>query len=81
MNYDVIIIGNGLAATSLALTLPETYRVAMLCKHTQPDCASSYAQGGIAAVWDALDSVEQHVADTLVAGAGECNELVVKDII
>ena len=81
MDYDVIIIGNGLAAASMALTLPEHYRVAMLCKQTPDDCASANAQGGIAAVWSGLDSVEQHVADTLTAGAGLCDVGVVQDII
>ena len=45
------------------------------------DCSSAKAQGGIAAVWDRNDSFEDHVADTLDAGAGLCNEQAVRTIV
>ena len=66
MNFDVVIVGSGLAGLSVALRLPETYKIALICKRTLWESASNFAQGGIAAVLDpALDSIEKHVKDTL----------------
>jgi len=73
MNFDVVIVGSGLGGLSVALHLPSTYKIAIICKRDLSEGASNYAQGGIAAVLDAGDSVEQHVADTLTAGAGLCD--------
>jgi L-aspartate oxidase len=67
--FDVLIIGSGLAGQSAALRLAETHRVALISKRTLEDSASSWAQGGIAAVLDSKDSIEAHIRDTLVAGA------------
>ena len=80
-DHDVIIVGNGLAALTLALSLPESLRIALLCKYRLDDNASSRAQGGIAAVLDRLDRLDDHVADTLVAGAGLCDEAAVRAIL
>lgn len=77
-DYDVLIIGSGLAGLSLALQLPSSLRIAVLCKATPTTGASWVAQGGIAAVMDASDSIDQHVQDTLTAGAGLCNEASVR---
>lgn len=79
--WDVIIAGNGLAALTLALSLPESCRIAVLCKNRLPHSASSHAQGGIAAVLYDPDTLEKHVADTLTAGAGLCDEAAVRDIL
>ncbi|SHE28765.1 L-aspartate oxidase [Lampropedia hyalina DSM 16112] len=79
--YDAIIVGAGLAGLSVALQLPAHWRVALLLKGAQAECASSRAQGGIAAVMDAHDSLEHHVQDTLVAGAGLCDEHSVRHIL
>ena len=70
---DVLVIGSGAAGLSLALSLPESVRVAVLSKGGVHDGSSWHAQGGIAAVLDASDSVDSHVADTLLAGAGLCH--------
>ena len=81
MKYDVAIIGSGLAGLSVALHLAETRKVAVLCKRALLDGASDWAQGGIAAVLDSGDSHEQHIADTLVAGAGLCDEGATRFIV
>jgi L-aspartate oxidase len=74
IGFDVIIIGSGLAGQSAALRLAEHKRVALVSKRTIEDSASSYAQGGIAAVLDNRDSIESHIHDTVVAGA-QLNDL------
>ena len=81
MKFDVAIVGSGLAGLSVALHLAQTRKVAIISKRTLLDGASSWAQGGIAAVLDSGDSHEQHVADTLVAGAGLCDETATRYII
>jgi L-aspartate oxidase len=68
--YDVLIIGTGAAGLSLALRLPAHFRIAMLSKGPMLEGSSLYAQGGIAAVLDGTDSIDDHVRDTLDAGAG-----------
>ncbi|MDB5751302.1 MAG: nadB, partial [Ramlibacter sp.] len=69
-DFDVLIVGSGLAGLSAALHLAPTHRVAILTKRTTSDGSSGWAQGGIAAVMDKGDSFDAHVDDTLVAGAG-----------
>jgi L-aspartate oxidase len=69
---DVLIIGAGLAGLSTALSLPKSLNITVLSKEALEVCSSHYAQGGIAASLDKDDSVSDHVADTLVAGAGLC---------
>ena len=76
--HDVLIIGSGAAGLSVAMHMASDTRVAVICK-TDPHIGSTYyAQGGIAAVLDSTDSIEDHIADTLVAGAGLCNEEAVR---
>lgn len=69
---DVLIIGAGLAGLSTALALPKSLSVTVLSKAALEVCSSHYAQGGIAASLDQNDRVADHIADTLVAGAGLC---------
>ncbi|MBL8398093.1 MAG: L-aspartate oxidase [Candidatus Accumulibacter sp.] len=69
LRFDVLIIGTGLAGQAAALRLAETHKVALISKRTVEDSASSWAQGGIAAVLDNRDSIEAHIRDTLAAGA------------
>jgi L-aspartate oxidase len=72
-DFDVLIVGSGLAGLSAALHLAPTHRVAVLTKRALADGSSAWAQGGIAAVLAAGDSFDAHVEDTLVAGAGLCD--------
>src|SRR5690606_16111512 len=65
----------------VALSLPPQLRIALLAKDQLDLCASDRAQGGIAAVLSADDSLAQHVQDTRVAGAGLCDEAVVQHIV
>ena len=69
---DVLIIGAGLAGLSTALALPKSLNITVLSKAALEVCSSHYAQGGIAASLDKEDSVADHIADTLIAGAGLC---------
>ena len=81
MKFDVAIVGSGLAGLSVALHLAQTRKVAVISKRTLLDGASNWAQGGIAAVLDSGDSHAQHISDTLIAGAGLCDESATRDIV
>src|SRR5450830_847894 len=81
MKFDVAIIGSGLAGLSVALHLAENNKVAVISKRALLDGASNWAQGGIAAVLDSGDSHDQHIDDTLVAGAGLCDESATRFIV
>lgn len=72
IHTDVLIIGAGLAGLSTALSLPNSLNITILSKGSLENCASHYAQGGIAACLDKEDTIANHVADTLTAGAGLC---------
>ncbi len=74
--FDVLIIGSGLAGLTLALKVADTKKVCLVSKREITDSASSWAQGGIAAVLGSDDSIEAHIEDTLVAGAGLCDKEV-----
>ncbi|MFO7552338.1 MAG: L-aspartate oxidase [Haliea sp.] len=76
--HDVLILGSGLAALTTALKLADQRRVAIVTKRQMTDGASDWAQGGIAAAVDSGDSIEAHVRDTLIAGAGLCDEAVTR---
>ncbi len=75
--FDVLIIGSGAAGLSLALRLNDDFRVAVISKGPLDDGSTAWAQGGISAVMDEDDSIEQHMADTMDAGAGLCDESAV----
>ncbi|MBW7981975.1 L-aspartate oxidase [Enterobacillus tribolii] len=77
---DVLIIGSGAAGLSLALRLADQCKVTVLSKGPLNEGATFYAQGGIAAVFDETDSIESHVQDTLIAGAGLCDPSAVEFI-
>lgn len=79
--YDVVILGSGAAGQSLALRLADRLRVALVTKRSLADSASAWAQGGIAAVLDATDSVEAHIADTFNAGAGLCDPVATRFVV
>ncbi len=69
-NCDVLIIGSGAAGLTLALKLAQHADVVVLSKGPVSEGSTYYAQGGVAAVFDENDSIDSHVADTLIAGAG-----------
>ena len=75
---DVLIIGNGAAGLSLALRLADQHQVIVLSKGPVTEGSTFYAQGGIAAVFDETDSIDSHVEDTLIAGAGICDRHAVE---
>jgi L-aspartate oxidase len=80
-SFDVLIVGSGLAGLTAALHLAEKKNVAVLTKRRLPDGASSFAQGGIAAVLSEDDSTDDHVKDTLIAGAGLCDETATRFVV
>ncbi len=76
--FDTLIIGSGLAGLTMALQIADKKRVCIVSKREVSDSASSWAQGGIAAVLskkenDQQDSIEEHIQDTIIAGAGLCD--------
>ena len=79
--FDVIIVGSGGAGLSLALSLPDHFNIAVLAKSTLTDASTFYAQGGGAAVLDEMDSIEQHIDDTMIAGAQLCEMDAVKQTV
>lgn len=86
MTSDFLVVGAGIAGLSFALRAAKYGRVIVLTKGKAEESNTAWAQGGIASVLpvdlrDAGDSVENHVADTLDAGAGLCDEAVVRKII
>lgn len=78
---DFLVIGSGLAGLSYALKVAEHGKVIILSKTSAPQANTSRAQGGIAAVMSPDDSFENHIRDTLTAGAGLCHEDVVRNVV
>lgn len=81
---DVVIIGSGIAGLYTALCLPRSIRCVILNKAGIENSSSIYAQGGIAAVLDLnkmMDDTQQHLEDTLAAGAGLCDEKAVSVLV
>ena len=80
-HFDVIIVGSGGAGLSLALSLPAHFSIAVLAKSSLTDASTYYAQGGVAAVLDEIDSVAQHINDTLIAGVQLCEQHAVQQTV
>ncbi|MEK7689820.1 MAG: FAD-dependent oxidoreductase, partial [Bdellovibrionota bacterium] len=75
----VLILGSGIAGLSAALRFAKfSAQVTVVCKAARMEGATRYAQGGIASVWSGTDSFEEHIADTLEAGAGLCRQKTVE---
>jgi L-aspartate oxidase len=69
-SFDVVILGSGAAGLTAALNLADRFRVVVLAKGGLSEGSTAWAQGGIAAVLDEGDTFENHIADTMIAGAG-----------
>ena len=80
---DVVIVGSGIAglSTALQITRLSQLRVMLVTKDVLAAGSTRWAQGGIAAALGAGDSPDQHLADTLVAGAGVCDEDAVRVLV
>ncbi len=81
LHFDTLIIGSGLAGLTLALKLADHQKVGLITKKALLDGASSWAQGGIAAVLSGEDSAESHIHDTLLAGAGLCDTTATRYVV
>ena len=81
LTADVLIVGSGAAGLSAALNLAEKHKVAVIAKGALSEGATVHAQGGIAAVLEEGDSFEAHINDTMIAGAGLNNPLVVEHVV
>ncbi|MHC5067340.1 MAG: L-aspartate oxidase [Planctomycetota bacterium] len=87
LRADVLVVGSGVAGFSAALAAADAGReVTLLTKGSLKESATHYAQGGIAAVLDASrrsldDSIEHHINDTITAGAGLCDQAIVRDLL
>ncbi|HET6566813.1 MAG TPA: L-aspartate oxidase [Rhodothermales bacterium] len=79
--FDFLVIGSGVAGLSFARRVAEYGTVAVITKKESVESNTNYAQGGIAAVMDGSDSYASHVEDTLVAGAGLCDQHVVEIVV
>jgi L-aspartate oxidase len=78
---DVLIVGSGAAGLTAALNLAETHKIAVIAKGALGEGATSWAQGGIAAVLEEGDSFDAHVNDTMIAGAGLNDLKVVEHVV
>ena len=82
ISADVIVVGSGIAGLTAALRLRQRVeRVLLVTKTVLSEGSTQWAQGGIAAALDPADSAEEHLADTLVAGAGVCDEEAVRILV
>jgi len=80
-DFDFLVIGSGIAGLFYALRVAEHGSVGLVTKRRSSDSATDWAQGGIAAALSPEDSFENHVRDTLSAGAGLCREDVVRHVV
>jgi len=81
VDFDVLVLGSGIAGLSFALRVAEFARVGVVTKKSDSTSNTNNAQGGIAAVLDHNDTYESHIKDTLVAGAGLCDLKAVEVLV
>ena len=81
VKYDFLVIGSGIGGLTFALKAAAYGKVCVVTKAGIEDTNTHYAQGGIAAVMYTPDSFEKHVRDTMIAGAGYCDEKVVRMVV
>lgn len=80
-SVDVVVLGSGAAGLAAALAVRPVRSVLIVTKGTLDAGSTAWAQGGLAGVLDPADSLENHVRDTLAAGAGLCDEDVVRELV
>jgi L-aspartate oxidase len=78
---DFLVLGSGIAGLTFALKASKFGKVTVVTKADLNDTNTRYAQGGIAAVFSEPDNFEKHIRDTLIAGAGCCDEAVVRMVV
>ena len=78
---DFLVIGSGVAGLSFALKAAESGRVTIVTKGEMNECNTNYAQGGICCVTYPPDTFEKHIHDTLICGAGRCDEQAVRQVV
>jgi len=82
---DFLVIGSGIAGLSFALKTANHFKdasITIVTKNEKHESNTKYAQGGISTVWNkTVDTFEQHIQDTLIAGDGLCDEKVVKMVV
>ncbi|MFC5269763.1 L-aspartate oxidase [Adhaeribacter terreus] len=78
LSFDFLVIGSGIGGMGFALKVAKHGTVGVICKGKANETNTSFAQGGISAVTDPRDTFEIHIADTLTAGAGLCEEKTVR---
>lgn len=80
-DVDVVVLGSGAAGLAAALAVRPVRSVLIVTKDVLSAGSTAWAQGGLAGVLDPTDSLEEHVRDTLAAGAGLCDEGVVRELV
>ncbi|NQY56052.1 MAG: L-aspartate oxidase [Ilumatobacteraceae bacterium] len=80
-DVDVVVLGSGAAGLSAALAARPVRRVLIVTKDVLSAGSTQWAQGGLAAVLDPTDTIDDHVADTIAAGAGLCDEAAVRELV
>jgi len=78
---DVVVVGSGIAGLTAALRARESGRVLVVTKDILSAGSTRWAQGGIAAALGPGDTPDQHLADTMTAGAGVCDEAAVRVLV
>jgi len=84
MQTDFLVIGSGVAGLTYAIKTAKAFpqkEILIVTKTTADETNTKYAQGGVAGVWDANDSFEKHIEDTLISGDGLCNEDIVEIVV
>ena len=80
-DVDVVVLGSGAAGLAAAIAVRPVRSVLIITKDTLDAGSTAWAQGGLAGVLDPADSLDNHVNDTLAAGAGLCDEAVVRTLV
>src|SRR5262245_32280272 len=81
LHTDYLVIGSGVAGLRAALELAKGGSVVVLTKSDPSESNTEYAQGGVAVALSDEDEVEWHLADTIAAGDGLCDEAAVKVLV